>query len=538
MSDFIELTPDNFDGSDQRKNKFRSDSSIQGIDFSSYKTPIFKEKTYGKPWVSCGHDNKWPLFLIDVKNKCAIHAAILDNVTRQVCGEGMHVEDSEDKDQLAEMNEFLKKSKINKLIKRCTADYHLFGYFFIGITWSNDRTKIANLYHVDASSIRSGVPECIEGSPIKEIRSMWYSEDWTQSKKKEFQPEEIPVFDPNKRIDANCILMVRDYKSATRFYSLPSYNGAITACELNAAIGDYMLSSIKNGLSPSMIVNYNADASEEEKSVIYNQIKNLYSGEYGAGKFIMNFNQGKDSAITFDPIQTSNLSEIYSKLSDFCQNEIVRGHNLPNPILAGISIPGQLGLSNEIQQSSELYYNNKIAPVQILMEDTIQELLEVNDWSLKVFIKDSNPISFTYDDSTLLNILTVDELRKRIGYIPLSKTDITNLAVNIKDATKAPVAGSVEPKTEEGMSDDEPAAPTNELLRGMTGRQSQNLMRIVRQYNQKKMTREQATIMLSSGYGLSAEHVEAFLVDDTDDENEHAVPSPAYKGYNKNEINN
>ena len=52
---------------------------------------------------------------------------------------------------------------------------------------------------------------------------------------------------------------------------------------------------------------------------------------------------------------------------------------------------------------------------------------------------------------------------------------------------------------------------TNEALRSLSGRQFQGLMRIVRQYNQEKITLEQAKTMLSSGFGLNEEQINNFL---------------------------
>ena len=473
---------------------FKDGSPIQGFNFSSYNVPVFKEKPY-KKWVNCGADNLFPNYLVDKMNKCAIHNAILESKVRQVIGEGMSVEDSQDKDQLSQLNDFLKKIKIKTLLRRIAFDYELFGYFYLGITWSNDRTKIANIYHVDASSIRVGMPD----KDTREVTTFYYSEDWSQFKKANFIPEEIPLFDPSNRIEPTCLLMVRGYRPNTRFYNLPVYIGAMNAIELNYEIGNYMLNSIKNGLSPSMNISFNnGNPSDEEKEVVYKSIKNLYSGSNNAGKFILSFNQSKENATTIDPIETSNMSEIYSRLSEFCQNEIVRGHRLPNPILAGISVPGQLGLSNEIVQSAELFYNQVIAPTQLLLEETIQDLIEFNGFSLKVFIKDSNPISFTYDDATLLNILTVNELRHRISMPPLSEADKANLAVTVASlaGAPAPVATPAPAKaaaTAEGMSDDA-TTPTNSVLRGMTGRQHQQLMRVIKQVANGKLTREQGTV--------------------------------------------
>ncbi len=505
------------------KNKFKSDSPIQSLSFSSFKVPVFKERLSGhQKWVSCGQDNLFPNLLVDKLNKCSIHSSIVTNKVIQIVGEGMKVEDSNDHDQRSQLEAFLKKININDILRRVAHDYELFGYFFLGITWSNDRTKIANIYHVDAGSVRV--------SPIdketRQVETMWFSDDWTRQKQKMFTPEEIPVFDPSRRIDANCLLMVRRYSSLARYYALPSYIAAITAISLDAAVGNYMLSTVENSFNPSLLINFNNGIPKDEmQRSMFSSLDGLYKGQNNAGRAIVSFNESKETATTIEPIETSNMSEIYSRISEYTTSNIVQGHRLPNPVLAGIAIPGQLGLTNEMAQSSELFFNQVIAPVQSLLEETIQGLMEINGFTLKVFIQDSQPISFTYEDATLVQICTVNELRRRINLPPLSDIDKANLVVNIKqEASKdgstkdpkavKPKAITEEQKIEQGMADETKANP---VITGLSGRQNQAMMRIIKQYGQGKLTRQQASILLGAGYGLSDEQVETFLGEEGDD---------------------
>jgi hypothetical protein len=55
------------------------------------------------------------------------------------------------------------------------------------------------------------------------------------------------------------------------------------------------------------------------------------------------------------------------------------------------------------------------------------------------------------------------------------------------------------------------AVPVNENIKGLKGREYGALMRIVREYNKEKITRQQAMQMLMSGYGLSEEDCIAWL---------------------------
>ena len=56
----------------------------------------------------------------------------------------------------------------------------------------------------------------------------------------------------------------------------------------------------------------------------------------------------------------------------------------------------------------------------------------------------------------------------------------------------------------------------NENLKGLKGREYQALMRVIREYNKGKITRQQAIQMLRSGYGLTEEECNVWLGEDED----------------------
>jgi hypothetical protein len=419
--------------------RYKEGSQIQTVSFATYNTPVFKENKW-KNFIQCGPDNLWPQYLVRLLNGCSIHSAIIDDKVQQVNGSGIAIEDSEDKDQLAAMTDFLKRVNIKKQLKRWATDQQIFGYWFIGITWSKDRTKIANIYHVDASTIRVGC-ENEEGL----IDHFWYSEDWSKYKRQNFKPEKIERFDPLKRIDENCLFMVRGYRPNTRFYNLPSYEAARDAIELSAALTSYLLSNLKNGLHPSLNISFNnGQATEEERETVYRSINQLFSGDKNAGRFILSFNNSKENGTEITPINQGNMSELYAKLDDYAEGKILRAHKT-SPILVGIATGGKMGgagNTNELEKASEDFHNKVVDPCQNEIEEILQDLLEVNDWHLRVYIKPCAKISSAYGDNVLLNVLTVDEIRSKMNFAPLSENDKKNLAINISENVE-PVAKTV-----------------------------------------------------------------------------------------------
>jgi hypothetical protein len=105
------------------------------------------------------------------------------------------------------------------------------------------------------------------------------------------------------------------------------------------------------------------------------------------------------------------------------------------------------------------------------------------------------PITERLSEQALLQIMTQDELREKAGLQPLEKP--------------ADVVGP-NPQPDEQPQAVE-ALQSNDNIKKLSGREYQNLMRIVRQYMQDKITLEMARTMLSAGFGLSAQEIDTML---------------------------
>ena len=128
------------------------------------------------------------------------------------------------------------------------------------------------------------------------------------------------------------------------------------------------MNNIKNGLSPSMIINMNNGIpNEEERSLIEKKISSKFSGSSNAGKFILSFNDNTDSQATIEPIQLSDAHQQYQFLSTESQEKILVAHRIVSPMLLGVK--NNTGLGNnadELEKASILMDNMVIRPFQNL----------------------------------------------------------------------------------------------------------------------------------------------------------------------------
>jgi hypothetical protein len=104
-------------------------------------------------------------------------------------------------------------------------------------------------------------------------------------------------------------------------------------------------------------------------------------------------------------------------------------------------------------------------------------------------LQPTEPISEQLTEAALLQILSRDELREKAGYEP----DLTT-------PSEAPAEQQL----------------TNGVLRSLSGREYQGMMRVVRQFTQGKLSKEQASLMMKNAYGLNDEECDIMLGIDED----------------------
>lgn len=500
------------DNAEDTKASF-SEKSFMNVGFSQYNTPKFSE-TPGKDYINYGQDNMYPNYLIESLNKSGIHNAIIDSKCKQVFGDGIHVDDSSDTDQLGKVLALINKcnsdgESLNDVLRKTIFDFEVFGGFALNLIWSHDRTSIASISHIDFSSIRVPKPDedgCINHYLI--------SDNWKKAHTNaKYKPSPIAKFDLGNRIEPSTILYVKPYRANTLYYPIPSYIGAMNDVENDYQISNFQLNSVKNGLSPSMMINFNnGQPTKPEREEIYRTIQQSFAGSDQAGKFMLFFNQSKDSAAEVTPLDMGNLDKIYTVLRDSIVQSICTGHKVTSTALVGISTPGQLGTSQELLLASELFYNQVIGPDQLVIEETINKILLINGFSLKISLSDIQPVTFQISEQTMLAMMTKDEIRAKLGFKPLTDEQRSELGMAPAQASTAKSGGTTQPSATSAP------AETNEALTGLSAKDNADLYRIIRDFNKGKLN-EALALMRIMAYGISEDAAKKILgiIDETDE---------------------
>ena len=371
-------------------------SNIRFVNLSSYTTPQVKEYR-DKDWVAYGEDNNYFQYLIDRYNGSATNNAIINGISELIYGKGLDASNSSQKpDEYAQMKSLFHKDCMRKV----SADLKMMGQCAFQVIYSKDHQRITEVYHMPVESLRA--EKCNEEG---DVEAYYYAKDWDAVANKKETPIRIPAFGfSNEGIE---ILYVRPYRAGFYYYSPVDYQGGLPYAELEEEVANYHINNIKNGMSPSMLINFNNGVpTEEERYMIEQRIGEKFSGTSNAGKFILAFNDNKDMAADITPVQLSDASDQYQFLADESMRKLMVAHRVTSPMLLGIK--DQSGLGNnadELKTASILFDNTIIRPFQELLLDACDSILAFNDISLNLYFKTLQPLEFKED-------IVVDEQTK------------------------------------------------------------------------------------------------------------------------------
>ncbi len=372
--------------------KKKNNTEISVIHLAEFNLPEVTE-TANKDYIQFGTDNMYPQYLLELYNGSSINNAIIKGVSAMIYGEGLDATDKQDseehKEQWLRLTSLLGHSQ-KDLLKCLAFDLKLFGMCYVNTIWNKPRTKIVEMYHIPAQYIRSG-----KADSYGRVNEYYYSADWNNTRK--HKPRTYKAFDEKDRTSASQVLCIKDYSPGSHYYSLPDYQGSTSYIQLDMEIAQFHLSNIKSGMFPSMAVNFaNGVPTREERRTIERQINAKFGGSGNAGKILITFNDGKDTAPEIVPINANDNSDSYQFLSTETTRKVLTGHRVTSPLLFGVKGDGS-GFGNnadELRDSYSLFNNTVIKPFQNTLLGGLQPIFDICDINLDLYFKSLKPADF------------------------------------------------------------------------------------------------------------------------------------------------
>jgi DNA-binding MarR family transcriptional regulator len=443
---------------------------IQVLTFAEAKQPEYKEKK-GEGYMQYGQNNDYPQYLLDLFNKSAKHNAIIRGKVNYIVGNGWVGEE-------AIVKKVNREETLNDLTKKVALDLELFGGAYIQVIWSVMGAQIAELWHCDYTKIRTN----------KDNTQFWYKEDWKATRNQE-KAEVYNAFNPANPQGVQ-ILYVKEYRPGMNVYSLPGYFGALNYIESDVEVSKHVLGNAQTGFSASKLITLpNGEPSPDEKRAVSRQFDNMYTGADGK-KYLLAFVNDATRKPIVDDLGASDLTkEDFGRVDELIQTNIFSGHQITSPDLFGIATPGQLGSRQQMRDSYEIFNNTYIRYKQMQLEGVFNMLGQYAGVTVELKLQPVDPIGIDFSENVILQVAPKQWILEKLGIDPTQ--------YNLPLETEQPMAAS--------------PLNVNEHIKGLKGREWQNMQRIIREFNKGKISREQATAMLKAGYALTDDEVSTWL---------------------------
>lgn len=484
--------------------KAKSDNfDIIVLKFADSQIPTFKEVS-NKDWILYGDKNDYPEYLIYQYNKCGKHRAIVNGKSKYILGGGLEglggwapiTNEDGTVTPAAPVN--LQGETMYDILKKSIKDIEIHGGCRWFITW-NQLGHVAEIVHEDFYKFRTGKKEGYfwkenwfnaSGQPNNRVDPILY---------KEFDGQPPAADDPNKIQ----VFAYNEYGPGTDRYPLPEYIGCANWIDIDIEISKFHLSNLRNGMMPSkMIQFFTGEPTEEKKKEVERRFAKKFAGSENAGKFVLVFNAAGGKQVEISDLSFSELDKQFAILIQSTQQEIFTGHQVTSPMLFGIKTEGQLGGNNELRIAYEIFINTYAKPKQQDLEKVVNYFGGLIGKGNSYHFVQLDPVGLIFDVKDVMDKIPIEFILERLG-VPKKY---------IVPALPAPTPGTTPDAGQQSAS-------VNDNMKNLTGRQVQHLHRILNQYKKGlsnpggtgTLTKEQASLMLKSGFGFTDEEITTWL---------------------------
>ena len=410
--------------------------NILSVTLSTTTAPVVSE-VRGKDWIDYGTEdwaNLYPQFLIDLYYNSSTQAAIINSTAELIAGEDLVIEDEAERelDAVVKLKRFFNSANgnetLHEVVKKISFDFKLQGAFALNIVWSQDRTQIAEIYHIGVDKIRAE-----KANALGKVEGYYVSADWTNIRENE--PYRVPAFNTNDRTSPNQILYTGLYSPNMNAYHTPDYVAGNNWALVDQRVAEFHLHNISNGFSGSFMINFaNGVPTQEERFQIESSLAAKFTGADNAGKFILTFSDDKTRTPDIVPITPSDLDKQYLALQELLVQNILSAHRITSKTLMGIdSANGFSSNADELNAASNYFLNTVCKPYQAHIIRTLRKIFTVNNMDMPIRFEQLKPITTKFTNQDLAAVLTPDEIREEMGYGPLDvdvevREDLTKMS--------------------------------------------------------------------------------------------------------------
>lgn len=444
----------------------------------SFSTPFLKigKGNLGTPFISpyytisgitqFGNDNLYPQILDQMYYTSSIHSGCIDFTVNATIGGGYTytIPPANGVEQV-NIYTFEKRNKWKKMIRNLAQDFVI--HKRVCVLINRDASgKFKSMQRLHPATIRNN----------QDCTKFVYCKDWSRR---------TGLIEYNRyKQSSKDLQSLYVYQAETvgqDIYPLPSYISVLNDAFLDGEIAFLQKSNIQNSIWPSLVIRNPKPLESQEEREAFKEGLRSKQGAHGAGNIMVLQGLGFDNTPEVTPISTNANDKLFDTTLDSIMNKICIAHGI-NPSIMGIKVAGSLGNAQELEMSYSIFEKNVVMPLRNELTEIYDELLDIADIKSGITINNFQIIANT----------------------------VAEVAATSNDPTKKDHVAKEEWSAE--------TAPINDAIKNLTGKQHQAMLRIIRQYGQGKLTKDQAATLLRTSLGLSPDDINTMLVAPEDEE--------------------
>lgn len=287
--------------------------------------------------ITWGKDDKYPSWLYRLYKRAPTLRSVIDGSIGFIMGDGFTDE--------ADPRVNADGLRLSEVIESLALDLLLYNGCALEVIRSRGGESV-HLYPLAFSDCRTD----------KDRGVVYYSPDgWPTYKRSEIKT--FPIYRPDVPDVAAVLYYVGP--NTREVYPSPTWETAIEACAVEAAMGRYHVNSLENGFTSNYIVSFNNGVpSDEAQAQIEKNFTEKFTGTENAGRVMLSYNDDKEHATEIVKIPTDDFPAKYEKSTTWSERTIFTAFHA-SPSLFGIPSEG-LGFNSQEYAAQYWLYSRQI----------------------------------------------------------------------------------------------------------------------------------------------------------------------------------
>ena len=342
-----------------------------------------------------------------------------------------------DIEQLNELvgNVNLNNETLEEVMSKLFFDYYAFGNAIVEfIKGKKGGKEVTMMYHVPLHKV--AIKKVDESNIIKYIG---ISNDWDTQTGSDTDILQVPIYPNFENVNGSkrsCV-HIKCYSPGFFYWGLPSYYAARLWTEIEYRIPKYNISKFKNSFTPSAIVQFYGQMSQEEASDLIQNVQDTFTDTDNNSKICAQVLSDEKYKMQVQVLEDKSEGN-WLTLADLASQAIITACQWTKG-LSGYAQAGKLGTNQQTKEELEYVVNTGIKPVrrkflQSIINPFVKENAEQGNApkDIKLDIANMNPISLA-GSLVASQILTTDEQRKILGYEAMDENGRNELLKNQQD---------------------------------------------------------------------------------------------------------